>query len=257
MQHEDFCRSAWLAVTELLDLSEPLTERWWRILVDFFREEQRHYHTFEHIHELLKLSEMHKSLISNYSAIMMSIFFHDIVYNPRSSSNEDDSNDIFLQFVIDCNNPIVSRLSNTVFAMIEMTKNHQIPVNADFDMQFFSDIDMGILGSNMTRYQQYAGQIRLEYNFVEFKTFCTKRSAFLQSCLSSGQPMFATKMFQDERGEQVLINIAWEYNLLKLFQCPVEALALQSSNTLVEKCKKFPLSLHLLATAAFVFLKDS
>jgi hypothetical protein len=116
----------------------------------------------------------------------------------------------------------VSPLTNQVFALIEMTKSHKIPSNADFDMQFFSDIDMGILGSTTNRYKKYAAQIRLEFNFVEFKTFCTKRSDFLLSCLATDQPIFGTDLFQQERGQQALQNIAWEHSLLKSFQCPVK-----------------------------------
>jgi predicted metal-dependent HD superfamily phosphohydrolase len=219
--HEECCHRSWVELSQILNLSDTLHKRWWKLLVAYFGEEQRYYHTFEHLHELLLLTGKHKHLISNYPVMLLSIFFHDIVYNPQSSHNEDDSNDVFLQFVIDCNSQLVSRLTLPVFDIIKMTKTHKIPVNADFDMQFFSDIDMGILGSDTKRYEKYAAQIRMEYSFVEFNTFCTRRSDFLLSCLSTDEPMFATDMFRKERGDQALDNIAWEHKLLKTFQCPI------------------------------------
>lgn len=221
--HEEVhCHASWLEVAQILNLSDSTRNKWWSLLVDYFHEQRRHYHTFEHLYELLILTQKHKHLITNYPVILLSIFFHDIVYNPQSPFNEEDSNDVFLQFVMECNSQQVSSISNQVFAIIQMTKSHKLPPSADFDTQFFSDIDMGILGSNSTRYAKYAAQIRLEYNFVEFNAFCTKRSDFLSSCLSSDQPIFSTDLFQQERGQQALDNIAWEHNLLKTFQCPVE-----------------------------------
>ena len=219
---EEYCRGAWVEVAQMLNFSDSLREKWWCLLVRYFREDQRHYHTFEHLYELLLLAHEHKHLITNYPVILLAIFFHDIVYNPQSPFNEEDSNDVFLQFVGECNTQQVSSLSNQVFAIIQMTKSHKLPTEANFDMQFFSDIDMAVLGSNSARYAKYAAQIRLEYNFVEFNTFCSKRADFLSSCLSSAQPLFATELFQRERGQQARDNIAWEHDLLQSCHCPVQ-----------------------------------
>mmetsp|Transcript_15680 Transcript_15680/g.26139 ORF Transcript_15680/g.26139 Transcript_15680/m.26139 type:complete len:275 (-) Transcript_15680:197-1021(-) len=220
---EKRCHTAWRELSDILHLSKSLSNKWWGVLQAYFKEEQRHYHTFEHLTELLQFTQNYKHLITNYPVILLAIFFHDIVYNPQSGFNEEDSNDIFLQFVIDCNSKDVSQYATKVFAIIKMTKSHKLPPDADFDMKFFSDIDMAILGSPSERYHKYAAQIRLEFSFVEFNTFCIKRSVFLQSCLSSDQPMFSTEMIQTACGQRARDNIAWEHGLLNAFQCPVKS----------------------------------
>jgi predicted metal-dependent HD superfamily phosphohydrolase len=233
---EQHCHHSWQQLTHSLALAPSLSDKWWRVLAAYFHESQRHYHTFQHLHELLLFAEhqyLHQQqyqqqqgqsmhLIADYTVIQLAIFFHDIVYNPQSAFNEEDSNDVFLQFVAECNSQPLSHCATKVFAITKMTKSHKMPDNADFNMKFFSDIDMAILGSSRKRYQKYAAQIRLEYSFVEFNTYCIKRSEFLQSCLSSDVPTYFTEKFHKECGDRVKENIAWEHNLLKSFQCPIE-----------------------------------
>lgn len=212
-----------MELSHQLELLPSITQRWWRILTNYFEEESRHYHTFQHISELVELTEIHRHMIQNIPAVMLAIFFHDIVYNPKSSFNEDDSNDIFLQFVVECNSCNVSKHSNLVFSMIDMTKRHVMSDDEyNFDMKFFRDIDMAILGSDKVRYAEYAAQVRQEYMFVDFKTYCLKRSEFLESCLSSTSPLFCTELFLFEKGKRALSNIRWECDMLRRYQCPVK-----------------------------------
>ncbi|EJK53297.1 hypothetical protein THAOC_27290, partial [Thalassiosira oceanica] len=47
----------------------------------------------------------------------------------------------------------------------------------------FLDADMSVLGRDPAGYDEYAGQIRAEYSFVERGTYCKKRAEVLRSFL--------------------------------------------------------------------------
>ena len=60
-------------------------------LLHAYQEPQRAYHTQQHIVECLALFEKVHSQIEDTLAVQLAIFFHDVVYQPRSATNEQDS----------------------------------------------------------------------------------------------------------------------------------------------------------------------
>jgi predicted metal-dependent HD superfamily phosphohydrolase len=98
-----------------------VVSEWMERILHCHSESQRHYHTLVHLEELLayldvlsqvepwmmRMAKNHKdtnaSLDQHYhhhhrSVLILSIFFHDIIYDPRSATNEEDSAQLFQQF---------------------------------------------------------------------------------------------------------------------------------------------------------------
>ena len=152
---------------------------------------------------------------SQYVPMVLATFFHDVVYNPKSSTNEKDSAILFEEFAKEMF--LETSLSSDVVTMIHATEKHQIiPVN-DPTMQtaqeYFLDIDMAVLGKKSHAYLVYASLIRKEYSFVEHDTYCSKRTEILESFLE--KTIYKSKLFQSTVEDQAKQNLQQEIDLLK------------------------------------------
>lgn len=139
-------------------------------------ESHRYYHSLKHISELfskLNLWNLNKKQIQILS---MAIIFHDIVYDPKSTNNEELSNELFLQYFEKYEN--ADRVSKLILA----TKNHSSsPVGEDPLLDIFLDLDLSILGSAPIEYENYEKNIKEEYNFVPESIFTQKRAEIMKS----------------------------------------------------------------------------
>ena len=62
-------------------------------VLERYNEHHRYYHTIDHIHYLLDFFEK-KNLLNDHELFLTAIF-HDAVYDPKSSANEEDSAVLF------------------------------------------------------------------------------------------------------------------------------------------------------------------
>lgn len=145
--------------------------------------------------------------------ILLATFFHDAIYNPKSSTNEEDSMELFEEFVKDLV-PKVNENDNTseeqqqrivsqqVASYIIQTKSHSLPesyLTADstfLDLKMFLDIDMSVLSKSRKAYMSYANLIRQEYIHVPRDIYCEKRSEILSSFLTQKKSLFFSSVFQ-------------------------------------------------------------
>jgi predicted metal-dependent HD superfamily phosphohydrolase len=129
------------------------------LLNDYFAE-QRHYHDFAHINHLLTLLDENKYQIQDEEVVYFSIWFHDVIYNPWKTNNEEKSAD-FADEVLRQTSMSPQRIEKVV-AYINATKTHTS--NGDSDLAWFLDFDLSILGAEDGIYDVYTRQIREEYS---------------------------------------------------------------------------------------------
>lgn len=212
---------------------QTMLQTWFDRLQALYSEEARHYHTFAHICDMLQQFEEHKGSMSDPVTVCLAIFFHDAIYNPKSSTNEEDSAELFSEFANEltrqfpnCEN-VVKR--SVVVDYILQTKKHDVSTSSDEDLKLFIDIDMSILAAERTRYEAYCRAIRREYIHVDTETFCRARAAFLRSTtLNEGSKnVFASDIFKSKVYEggldceaAVKANIAWECGILERGELP-------------------------------------
>lgn len=92
-------------------LSPNIATRWFEIVSKRYGEPQRHYHTLDHIEELLLLSQKHASLLRSQENVEFSIWFHEygvslllldsrhsVIYDPTKADNEERSVDCWREF---------------------------------------------------------------------------------------------------------------------------------------------------------------
>jgi len=215
-----------------LSLQKSLAQDVWEVIASRYGEEQRFYHTMEHINALLSQASLNEALIVDKSAVYLAIFFHDIVYDPKSKTNEEDSAELFLHLL---SHHLDSNLCEKIKAYIIATKKHDVAHSEDTDLKLFIDMDMSILGASPTEYEAYARQIRSEYEFVPEADYCKGRAAVLESFVASSSPdiasesaepstaqrapvkyIFASELYRNELEDQARRNLAWECEILKL-----------------------------------------
>jgi len=92
----------------------------WEKLRILYSEPHRFYHTGRHVQHLIDLINAEKNLRKDQQEILYIVsFFHDAIYNPSKSYNEEASCDLFCGMLKKTNRFL------TCIKMIEDTKTHQ------------------------------------------------------------------------------------------------------------------------------------
>jgi predicted metal-dependent HD superfamily phosphohydrolase len=243
----DYLLSHWKEAVKHLNCSSKQEEndtffkdwfhRLWKLHTTY---KTRHYHTVVHLEEMCYYLQFiygaqpqhEKSGIETdprISAILLSIFFHDAIYDPQSNKNEEDSAALFEEFAdgTDMN----SNQKQDVVAFILATKHHTVDEEdivqstlpgAIFDhpMLLFLDLDMAVLGKEARAYQQYAALIRREYAFVPLPTYCEKRADILEAFLQQ-ERIFQTSIFRNAFECRARLNLQREIQLLREGKIPM------------------------------------
>ncbi|OTG66593.1 HD domain-containing protein [Acinetobacter silvestris] len=183
------------------------TQALYAILFAAYIEQQRHYHTVQHIVECLKLFHQIKEQLDDPIAVELAIWFHDAVYDPKASDNEAQSADLMQNLCSTLFNQVqIKKVADWIMA----TKKHQ--PSSDLDLNYLLDIDLAILGSDRKRFEEYEQQIQQEYSWVEPDLYNIKRSEVLQYFYAM-QPIYQTEYFQNILEKRAKNNL--ETTLLK------------------------------------------
>lgn len=180
------------------ELSQVLYQRLYRA----YTEPHRYYHTMQHIVECLDLFDQVRDQLEDALAVEVTIWFHDIVYQPRCSDNEEQSAKIVQAL---CVNFLSVDQLEKVSAWIKATQKH-LP-SRDSDLQYLLDIDLAILASSAERFQQYHEQIHLEYQWVEADVYLYKRRQVLDGFYQK-QPIYQSTFFYRKLEQCAKLNLA-------------------------------------------------
>lgn len=125
----------------------------WRDIVAAYGEPQRHYHTLDHVAAVATDFMLLTTRFEDPDAALLALFFHDIVYNPERSDNEERSADA-LRAALD------GEVAERACAHILATKKHEAETS---DAALVVDIDMAILAAPWPVYLRYAENVAREY----------------------------------------------------------------------------------------------
>jgi predicted metal-dependent HD superfamily phosphohydrolase len=198
---------------ELIGIRSP--GDWADRLCELHSEAHRHYHTQNHILEMLSFLGEHGP---DTAAARFTAFFHDAVYDPRAADNEERSELLWRAFSTEFGLP--GPLSATVSRAILATKTHRIDGGQADDDQVAGilDADMAILAAPRPRYSEYAAQIRKEYIHFPLNEYRAGRAKVLRGFLE-GKAVFLVKGELEEAARR---NIEWELSVLEQGTFPAE-----------------------------------
>lgn len=140
--------------------NKNLIDNFWNEIEKKYSEKSRHYHNLRHLENMFEEVESVKVQIKNFNNVTFSIFYHDIIYDASSKSNEEKSAEFSKKRLEDLN--MANEDIQKVYAQILATKSHQ--KSDDQDTNFLLDADLSILGKDNKAYLEYTKQIRKEYS---------------------------------------------------------------------------------------------
>ena len=172
--------------------------------------------------------EVGRTQLSIKSLLLLSIFFHDAIYDAHSSTNEEDSAKLFESKFAKNTNLHPSNVQ-LVVSYILATKHHTISESSSEGksivdcsntvsqdpLHLFLDMDMSVLGKVSEAYQQYAILIRKEYSFVPADIYCSKRADILEHFLIQSKRIYHTSLFYDAFELRARHNVQKEIELLR------------------------------------------
>ena len=189
----------WAQTWTHLGISPPtgLLER----LVAAYTEPHRAYHTVQHLRECFE--QLDSCLVSPESpaSLELALWFHDAIYDTKSSDNEADSAAWFLEVLGDHDESFL----DTTESLILVTKHSAAPETPD--EQLLLDIDLSILGAPTERFDQYEVQVRREFQWVPEEAYRGARLKILREFYDR-PTLYHTEHFQRRLAAQARENLA-------------------------------------------------
>lgn len=182
---------------------------WYERLTHAYAEPQRHYHNQQHIGECLAEFDSARPLAKQPEAVELALWFHDAVYDPKASDNEEQSAALAKQCLEAAG---LLRLAATVAELVMATKLHG--ANAGPDAALIVDVDLSILGQNEARFAEYEAQVRKEYGWVPKLIFNSRRAKILQRFLDRPH-LYATEHFARKYEQNARRNLEQSVRKLK------------------------------------------
>ena len=207
------CETRWYELAHEYSQNEDLIAKCFLDIQDKYSSPDRHYHTLDHIYDLLLLSEKYADQLQNRSVVDFAIFYHDIIYNPYMHSNELESAAYARKKLAALSVP-GNEIEQVEF-FIYSTEIHKLlpfPFVHVEDVKLFLDFDMAILGAPTERYIEYLRQVRREYGVLPETVYNAGRKQFLIKTLDS--PIYLTYTFRSTLESQARANIEMELQML-------------------------------------------
>jgi len=162
----------------------------------------RHYHNLRHIEDCLgALAAVNDLSAAEREILTEAIWWHDVVYDPTRSDNEELSARLAEAHV----RPDISQ---EVGRLIRLTKSHQVEPWDRLGAILIS-IDLSILGAEPARYDAYAAAIRKEYAHVPDSDYRVGRARVL-SQFAARPFIFPDAGFAETHDRQARENLARE-----------------------------------------------
>ncbi|MCX8533012.1 HD domain-containing protein [Chryseobacterium luquanense] len=186
-----------------------LIEKLWFEIEKKYSAKSRHYHNLQHLENMFREIENVKDKIENVNIISYSIFYHDVIYDVTSKSNEEKSAEVSKEKLelLDLNSEEILK----VYEQILATKSHK--KSDDEDTNFLLDADLSILGKGYEDYLEYIKQIRKEYSIYPDFLYKPGRKKVLEHFLEL-ESIFKTGYFKDKYEVQARKNIEMELIVL-------------------------------------------
>lgn len=186
-----------------------LIDQLWQEIEQCYSGGKRHYHNLQHLSHLLSQITEVKAQFFQWDVVLLSLYYHDIVYSATKSDNETNSAKLAVKRMSELGVPI--ELIESCEAQILATKSHEISVNSDTN--FFTDADLAILGASWEDYVAYYQSVRKEYAIYPDFMYRPGRKKVLEYFLKMPK-IYKTDYFYQKLEERARENIAREIVLL-------------------------------------------
>lgn len=194
-----------------------------KFVAPYYRQPHRFYHTEEHLAFMLSLA--HELKLELTVEQELALLFHDAVYRPGSTNNEEDSacilmylaeqykeDRVFTSFISQVDLSIVCQI-------IRDTKEHTSTLKESIPAL---DLDLAILGAPAEVYQAYSHGIMKEHvGVVTLGTYVQRRLNWLRNMINSRLvegTLFQLEDFNLRYDQQAFTNMRAEIRMLQVLE---------------------------------------
>jgi len=179
-------------------------------LLTRWQEPQRRYHTLTHLTAVLDRVDELADHADDPDVVRLAAWFHDAVYLPDRSENEERSARLAERALTEAGVP--AERTAEVARLVRLTTGHD-PAPDDRNGQVLCDADLAILAAPPSTYAAYTAAVREEYHFVPSDAFREGRAAILRQLL--GLPsLFRTPHGREEWEATARYNLTAELEML-------------------------------------------
>jgi len=176
-------------------------------MIQAYSSAGRHYHDLAHIEDCLaKLDRVAGLQARDREILKQAIWWHDVVYDPTRTDNEERSAELAEQNV-------APDLRDEVARLIRLTRTHDVAPGDRLGAILIS-IDLSILGADAAAYDAYAAAIRREFSHVPDEAYRQGRTAVLERFVSR-PVIYPDAGFAAQLDSQARANIARELAVLR------------------------------------------
>jgi predicted metal-dependent HD superfamily phosphohydrolase len=202
-----FLKHIFVDLLNKYQMDQAIVQANWHNIYTKYTLGNRHYHTLSHLQKMYEELAPLKSNIQDWDSLLISLFYHDVIYDSSSQDNELQSA-LYME----------KELAHSQFLPIEKckaqilaTKTHETSTN--IDTNFLLDADLCILGSPWLEYKQYAHNVRQEYKQYPNKLYEEGRIKVLQHFIRKAQ-IYQTPHFRSKYDQRARKNLQQEIDLL-------------------------------------------
>lgn len=173
-----------------------------------YSQPNRFYHNLVHIQECLTYFLDLKKIVKNPIEMYLAVIFHDVVHNPKDSTNEVASANFASEYLK--NNLVAPNVDiKLIEHLIKLTAYHDQEIeNLEYDERLFLDIDMSIFIASKNRLLEYENQIFQEYsNVISISEYQLGRLTFLKKI--QNKHIFRSSYFRSRFEETAKKNISF------------------------------------------------
>lgn len=173
----------------------------WQELLKRYDEDHRRYHNLDHVRFCLKQKDLAASLMDDPDAGEMSIWYHDVIYEPRARDNEKRSAGFFAWYTVDLfPDDFVAKVRRLILAT-----EHPEDVD-EGDACYITDIDLSSFALPWESFQRDNAALRVEQQDLSDASYYAGKKRFLEK-LAARKRIFRTDFFHDLYEERARANI--------------------------------------------------
>ncbi len=181
-----------------------IAQRVYADLMQRYHEPHRRYHGWTHLWHCIEQFELTVARLEQPDVVEMALWFHDAIYVPGASDNEDQSAELFRR----AGEGVFSReFLQKVCSFTLLTRHNVAP--RESDGCFVVDIDLSSLASGWCSFLRDSDRIREEQSHIPDSSFYPGQVRFLRALLE--RPRIYYSQFFHDRCEQ-----AARHNIVRL-----------------------------------------
>ncbi len=180
-------------------------ESLWNAIDKKHRNKKRYYHNLSHLEHLYQNLLQAKDQIVDWDMVLFTLFYHDYIYNVLKQDNEEQSAIKALEILNALD--IDKNRIDVCYEIILATKGHNTSKNSD--VNYFTDADLAILGSDWKNYETYYKNVRKEYKYYPDFMYNKGRIKVLRHFIDMPR-IFKTDYFHEQFETQAKENLQLE-----------------------------------------------